>query len=587
MTTITIPASEPEVREPEGTPAGADQLAERLFTAVGRYDEVATEAAHLQDLRGWWGEAYDAYREAAARAGDEHDAMATTLRWVARAVAAYADDLRAHQATAADLLTRKRDLDADRAGLVADVHAITDATPRDVEALRGRAADLRLAYRRLVEDHADLQRAVRDNEQRLRQAFEAGTTLRDALSATGGASDTAVEAIGRPGAPGSGASPSEVQRWWAGLSEAQQQAALAAYPSLLGQADGLPATVRDEANRTLLDDDLTTLAAQRDDGTFSVDEVLRLANAEATRDALADADGFTDVVTGEQPGGRLWLYDPGAFDGDGRVAVAVGDPDTADDVAVSVPGITTETVDVVGGVSDAMNLYEAARFNGDGSSVATMFWLGYDTPEGAIDLDTITRGRAEDGGERLADAIDGLRASRPGDEAHLTVIGHSYGSTTTSYAATDHDLGVDDVALIGSPGAGPADTADDLSPGEGNVWVGRNSRDAVAFFGDEGWLHNPGGLGTDPSSEDFDARRFEAESVERSTVRSLADHSRYYDHDSESLYNLGRIVDGRHDAVHDADQSYDPWWRWADDPEGEREPSGNVPGRSDTPQDQP
>ena len=587
MTTITIPASEPEVREPEGTPAGADQLAERLFTAVGRYDEVATEAAHLQDLRGWWGEAYDAYREAAARAGDEHDAMATTLRRVARAVAAYADDLRAHQATAADLLSRKRDLDADRAGLVSDVHAITDATPQDIEVMRGRAADLRLAYRRLVEDHTDLQRAVRDNEQRLRQAFEAGTSLRDALSPTGGASDIALEAMGRPGAPGSGASPSEVQRWWVGLSEAQQQAALAAYPSLLGQADGLPAAVRDEANRTLLDDDLATLAAQRDDGTLSVDEVQRFANAEATRDALADADGFTDVVTGEQPGGRLWLYDPGAFDGDGRVAVAVGDPDTADDVAVSVPGITTETVDVVGGVSDAMNLYEAVRINGDGSSVATMFWLGYDPPEGAIDLDTITSGRAEDGGERLADAIDGLRASRPGDEAHLTVIGHSYGSTTTSYAAADHNLGVDDVALIGSPGAGPADTADDLSPGEGNVWVGRNSRDAVAFFGDEGWLHNPGGLGTDPSSEDFDARRFEAESVERSTVRSLGDHSRYYDHDSESLYNLGRIVHGRHEAVHDADQSYDPWWRWADDPEGERDPSGNVPGRSDTTQDQP
>ncbi|WP_341231623.1 alpha/beta hydrolase [Nocardioides salarius] len=587
MTTITIPASEPEVREPEGSPAGADQLAERLFTAVGRYDEVATEAGHLQALQGWWGEAYDAYRDAAGRAGDEHDAMATTLRRVARAVAAYADDLRAHQATADDLLARKRDLDADRAGLIADINAITDATPQDIEVMRGRAADLRLAYRHLVEDHTDLQRAVRENEQRLRQAFEAGTSLRDALSATGGASDTAVEAMGRDGAPGSGASPSEVQRWWAGLSEAQQQAALAAYPSLLGQADGLPAGVRDEANRLLLDDDLATLASQRDDGTLSAEEERRLENAEQTRDALADVDEFEDPITGEQPGGRLWLYDPGAFDGDGRVAVAVGDLDTADDVAVSVPGITTEARDAVTGVSHAMNLYEATRFNGDGSSVATMFWLGYDTPEGPIDLDTITRGRAEDGGERLADAIDGLRASRPGDDAHLTVIGHSYGSTTTSYAATDHALGADDVALIGSPGAGPADTADDFSVGEGNVWVGRNSRDAVTFFGDEGWLHTPGGLGIDPSSEDFDARRFEAESTERGGVRSFEDHSRYYDHDSESLYNLGRIVDGQHDAVNGADQSYDPWWRWADDPEGEREPSGDVPGRSDTTQDQP
>ncbi|NYD57558.1 pimeloyl-ACP methyl ester carboxylesterase [Nocardioides marinisabuli] len=582
MTTITVPASEPEIREPEGSPAGADQLAERLFTAVGRYDEVATEAGHLQSLQGWWGEAYDAYRGAASRAGDEHDAMATTLRRVARAVTAYADDLRAHQGVADDLVSRKGELDADRSGLVADINAITDATPQDVEVLRARAADLRLAYRRLVEDHADLQRAVRENEQRLRQAFEAGTSLRDALSATGGASDTAVEAMNRPGAPGSGASPSEVQRWWAGLSEAQQQAALAAYPSLLGQADGLPASVRDEANRLLLDDDLATLAAQRDDDTLSPEEAQRLANAEATQEALTDADGFEDPTTGERPGGRLWLYDPGAFDGDGRVAVAIGDLDTAADVAVSIPGITTETTDVAVGVSDAINLYEATRFNGDGSSVATMFWLGYDTPEGAIDLDTITRGRAEDGGERLADAIDGLRASRPGEAAHLTVIGHSYGSTTTSYAATDHALAVDDVALIGSPGAGPADTADDLSPGEGNVWVGRNSRDAVGFFGDEGWWHNPGGLGVDPSSEDFDANRFEAESVLRSDHRSFADHSRYYDHDSESLYNLGRIVDGQHDAVNAGDQTYDPWWRWADDPEGEREPSTWVPGRSET-----
>ena len=582
MTTITVPASEPEIREPEGTPAGAEQLAERLFTAVGRYDEVATEAGQLQDLTGWWGEAYDAYREAASTAGAEHDAMATTLRRVARAVTSYADDLRTHQSTAEELVGRKSALDAGRTALIAEINAITDATPQDIEALRGRAADLRLAYRNLVDDHSDLQRRVRENEQRLRQAFEAGTSLSDALSDTGGVSDAAREAMNRPGAPGSGSSPEEVQRWWAGLTEAQQQAALAAYPSLLGSADGLPADVRDEANRTLLDDDLTTLAAQAEDGTLSEEEAQRLENAEQTRDALEDADAFTDLTTGEQPGGRLWLYDPGAFDGDGRVAVAIGDLDTADDVAVSVPGIKTETNDVVGSVHDAMNLYEATRFNGDGSSVATMFWLGYDTPEGAVDIDTLTSGRAEDGGERLADAIDGLRASRPGDDAHLTVIGHSYGSTTTSYAAAEHGLDVDDVALIGSPGAGPASTADDFSVGEDNVWVGRNSRDAVTFFGDEGWLHTPGGLGMDPSSEDFDANRFEAESTERGSTRNFDDHSRYYDHDCESLYNLGRIVDGQHDAVNEAEQSHDPWWRWADDPESDRDPTGDLPGRSDT-----
>jgi pimeloyl-ACP methyl ester carboxylesterase len=240
-------------------------------------------------------------------------------------------------------------------------------------------------------------------------------------------------------------------------------------------------------------------------------------------------------------------------------------------------------MDDVGGYTDeAIRLYESARYNGDGSSVATLFWLGYNTPEGAIDLDTITTGRAEDGGQRLADAVEGLRASRSDDPAHLTVIGHSYGSTTTSYAATDHDLAADDVVLIGSPGAGPADTAADFSVGADHVYDGRNSRDAVAFFGDEGAYHNPGGLGVDPSSEDFGAHRFEAESVDRGSVRNFDDHSRYYDHESESLYNLGKIVDGHGHEVNAAAQSHDPWWRWAVDPEADRDPTTNVPGRSDT-----
>src|SRR5690606_18818913 len=230
-------------------------------------------------------------------------------------------------------------------------------------------------------------------------------------------------------------------------------------------------------------------------------------------------------------------------------------------------------------------LYESARYSGDGSSVATMFWLGYDAPEDWYDPATLTEGRAEDGGERLATAVDGLRASRPDDRAHMTAIGHSYGSTTTSYAAAKFDLDVDDVALIGSPGAGPADHASDLSVGADHVYDARNSRDLVAFLGDEGWARTDwieGGLGVDPSSEGFGAQRFEAESVFRGDGRNTDDHGRYYDRDSESLYNLGRIVDGHGADINSAEQSYDPWWRAAVDPEKDRTPTSNEFGRSDT-----
>lgn len=208
--------------------------------------------------------------------------------------------------------------------------------------------------------------------------------------------------------------------------------------------------------------------------------------------------------------------------------------------------------------------------------------MGYDTPESAVDIDTMTRGRAEDGGERLADAIDGMHASRTDHPAHLTTIGHSYGSTTTSYAAAHEGLDADQVVLPGSPGAGPAERASDFSLGADNVYVGRNGRDAVAFLGDEGFRHTAGGLGVDPSSEDFDANRFEAESVHRGWHRDLANHSCCHDHDSESLYNLGKIVDGHGDDINAADQSLDPWWRAADDPEADRDPTADVTGRSRT-----
>lgn len=56
----------------------------------------------------------------------------------------------------------------------------------------------------------------------------------------------------------------------------------------------------------------------------------------------------------------------------------------------------------------------------------------------------------------------------------------------------------------------------------------------------------------------------------------------YLDDDTESLYSIGKIVDGHGSDVEEAKQSYDPWWGGAIDPEWGREPTANEPGRSDT-----
>ncbi|GAA2855953.1 alpha/beta hydrolase [Microbacterium arabinogalactanolyticum] len=586
-TTINIPAVIDPVDRPEGDPAGSESLATSLLSGAVRLTEFSEEALLLAESKWYWaGKAAEAYGDHAKNFAQNHQPMGETLKRVARGVDVFADQLRTLQSDHTTISSDITSYHRERADLITDVNLAGEVAEAEIAALQERARALTNRRAGITTDITDLQRRVTENEQFLVQLFTGADTAAEASSPTGGISALALGAIGRK--PSAADGPKAMNAWWNSLTEAERDALIAAYPDQLGSADGLPASARDAANRLRLDADLAELEMKERDGTLLPEEKQRLANARATRTALEHADGYVVPGTDDRPGGQLWLYDPDAFGGDGRVAIAVGDLDTADDVSVQVPGIRTEMDDAPGGVDEATRLYESARYNGDGSSVATMFWLGYDTPAG--DLlewgEVPSEDRAADGGARLAAAVDGLRASRAHDPAHMTAIGHSYGSTTTSYAATDHGLAVDDIALIGSPGTGPADHASDFSVGADHVYDGRNSRDFVAFLGDEGWVRKDQffdtGLGMDPSSEDFGAHRFQAESPQRGWGPNFDDHSRYYDRDSESLYNLGRIVDGHGDDTNSAPQSYDPWWGDPVDPEWDRDPTSGEAGRSKT-----
>lgn len=585
MSTIMIPASEPaELLRPEGDPAGVDDFASTLFTVCSRYEEFADRARAASVVPYYLGQTQLKYAEVASRAAAEHDNLGQTSRRVARACVAYADTLRDLIRDFDDLVERRSDLDSRRVALIEQINASTEVSEARESVWRIAAGYLRTDYDVLVSDHDTLQDRVRDAERLVRTALQGSDGLDEAVSESGGGSPLADDAMRKPGAPGPDSSPEDVAAWWEGLTGEQREALTTAYPDVIGGADGLPASARDDANRILLQDDLERLEAKKADGTIDPGEEGVLANAHHADNSVRQAEQYVDPLTGEPVGSQLWLYKPGLHDGDGEVAISVGDLDTADDVSVFTPGINTDMADTERYTGYMTNLHESARYNGDGSSVATMFWLGYDAPNGPADPATMSEGRALGGGENLADALDGLRASRSDDPAHLTAIGHSYGSTTTSYAFGEHGAKADDVVLIGSPGAGPAETASDLQIGEDHVYVGRNSRDGVAFLGDEGWVgRGPVGLGTDPSSEGFGATRFEAEDTGREDNRDFGDsHGSYLEPDSESLYNLGRIVDGHGSDVNDAESSEDPWWRTARDPEWDRDPTQDVPGRSRT-----
>lgn len=411
--------------------------------------------------------------------------------------------------------------------------------------------------------------------------------------------DASTPGGGGPGPGSQGAGPSSqappipsgdanaVRDWWAALTPQQQQQYIDGHPDQIGNRDGIPAAARDLANRNLLDQDLRRLRAERDAGTISDDDRLVLENAETVERYLRSADGHLDPETGRPAGAQLYIYEPGAFDGDGRVAIATGNLDTARHVAVAVPGLGTKTPGMSPG--RAQNVYDESVY-ASGDSVAVLDWVGYDAPSGNIfTSDTagvVNQDLARDGARLLASDVAGLRDSRLGDPAHLTVVGNSYGSTTSAIAADEFGLEADDLVLTGSPGAGDADNASDLTTGNAHTWVGSASRDFVSQLGTTGWVDPTGVgaavipgvelLGNDPAEDDFDANRFQAESTSRGDHINLDDHGRYYDQGSDSLFNVSSIITGNYDDVLGADPRFDPWWGSLQDPEWDRTPTEHT-----------
>lgn len=349
------------------------------------------------------------------------------------------------------------------------------------------------------------------------------------------------------------------------------------------------AAARDAANRARLARDLARLEAlpDPDPRTREVLEHLR-----ALRATLERGSTYTDPDTGAPVPLQLWAYDPWAFGGDGRVAVAVGDLDRAENIAVQVPGLGTDAGDIPGLAERARAVHDAARFTAPGESTAVIAWIGYDAPDnglpgepGADALGVVAEGHAARGGMLLGADLDTIGAARAGDP-HVTVVGHSYGATTATVGAADGGLpGADELVLLGSPGAGSGtDHARETGLDPKSVWVGRNSRDPVPYLADHGWANGGvagSGLGDDPAEDTWGAQRFAAEERDRGPTVSPGDHRAYFDHDSESLANLGRIVVGETDDVVRVRPVHDPLLGPPVDPEWDRSvaPASRTPTR--------
>ena len=512
--------------------AGLDAVAIRL-QATGR--ALATIGEALERARppdAWRGAAADA-----ARTG--HERVATLLRMLAadvvtvqagaRAASDAVDGIQAALAQAQDL---------------ADANGFTiaaDGTVADTPLSEPGTADTRPAVQAEIVDRV---------EQVLRASAVLDADLAALLMAVAQAGSTGSSAAIGVATPPDG-TPADSAGWWSALSPAAQRTVVAEHPEWVGNRDGIPSAVRDEANRALLDGqdarldaDIRSVRAHYDAltaaGPASLEAVWlaerndllgRLGELHRRQQVL---DAVRATISGSDR--RLLLLDLDRTRP--RAAVAAGDVDAAEHVAVLTPGFgNTVRGDLTGvaDTADALRARSLAALDGagrHGESVAAVAWMGYDVPVGLLGVGTPDAARA--GGADLARFYEGVDASRRTDP-HLTALGHSYGSLTTGYAL-QQAVGVDDAVLFGSPGIG-TDHVEALHVPAGHTGVVEASWDPVA---DLGWF------GNDPNRLDgvtgLSARAATLPDGTASAGSVL--HAQYLTPGSTSQYNIAATVAG-------------------------------------------
>ena len=385
----------------------------------------------------------------------------------------------------------------------------------------------------------------------LKQADQVDTDLYHALSdintdtyTDGDKKDNKVAGV--PDHPKKDWTPSQVAAWWNSLTEKQQKHLIDHCPDEVRHLDGLPASARDRANRHALNGytdahgDYQKGAlekakeeadkAQREYNKALADETSAAKkgtpNAPASLNHLPDGklqqakqrldiakEAYHDLLAIDTQTNNLERYKKGHapaylldFNYDEKykrttAIVSSGNPDTATHVSTTVPGIGTNVRGDLGYYMDFNDRLrqQTAHAGVDPGNVATISYLGYVAPKNSgVDIvQAADIGYAERGAPKLARFEEGLRASANanGHAFTNTLIGHSYGSTTSGRSMTLVAPGtVDRFIMAGSPGAG-ADTIDAYNVPPDNVYVSAIPRsDSVQNLNP----YTSSGYGSDP-----------------------------------------------------------------------------------------
>lgn len=249
--------------------------------------------------------------------------------------------------------------------------------------------------------------------------------------------------------------------FWANLTD-EDRDALWLHDQYLGNRDGMPVEDRDKYNRVKLEDELTR--ARAGDPTVSgrladLEAIYKTINPPQTAGLQDESDRRWLLLLDTQTGSKT------------HAAVAVGNPDDANHISVTTPGLNTSVASSLGSmVEEAKMVQNTAESDliaagRPDHKVATVAWIGYDCPELAnpddwkdpanlpgywgVSHDDIAKSAAP----RLASFYQGLQVSHGEGDPHLTAVGHSYGSLVTGLALQESGPHpVDDLVVYGSPG---------------------------------------------------------------------------------------------------------------------------------------
>ncbi len=347
-----------------------------------------------------------------------------------------------------------------------------------------------------------------------------------AQAADVGAAQSGLSIIGPP----ENGTAGDNKAWWDSLSDTAKVALLQGNPGLIGNLDGIPAVDRDSANRAVLDREIARLQ-----GDPSQAGKLQGLNDIARR--------LDHPEQGKPPAFLLGLDTAG----DGKAIVSSGNPDKAVNVATYVPG-TGSDLGKIGSDIDRADRMAGAAAEAGSPSTAVIAWLGYDAPDEILDAGNTDH--ADGGKGALAAFQDGIRETHEGDPSHNTVMGHSYGTTVVGHAARDSGLNADDLMFVASPGVGVDNVAelhldgvpDSQTGSHVHSTVAENDMIHAANFEIEGYDI---ALGPDPATAKFGGQVFASDpGTEGFAGLSLEAHSEYWNPNSKSLDNMGRIIAG-------------------------------------------